>query len=154
MRSRRLLWSGLIGLVVAGGVLAGSQAERWRGMRLPPMTAQELGLDQAQADRLLELQSRQRAYRLAAYDTVGGLLRDARVELDAPEPLLNSISVEFEQTVMALALEQRSLKAERMAFYQSLDADQQARVHAHLRQQLDRLEHLHARLGSWIAQTP
>lgn len=154
MRPRNLLLLSLVGLAVAGGVLAQSLPIRWRTASLPPLSAQELGLDQTQAERLLQLQARQRAYRLAAYDTLGGLLRDARGELDQKEPQLQAISAEFEQTVIALALEHRSLKADRMAFYQSLQADQQARVQDHLRQRLDRLQQLHTRLGLWIAQTP
>lgn len=154
MSSPRLVSIGLAALVMAGSVLASGLPARWRPAALPAISAEALGLDPAGAAELARLQSRQQAFRIAAYDTLGSLLKEARSELANPEPQLQALSTEVDQALLALALEHRAMKAERMMFYQSLDAGQQALVHERLRQPLDRLEQLHTSLAPWLAQTP
>lgn len=154
MSSRLLVSLGLAALVMAGSVLAAGLPARWRTAALPPISAEALGLDPASSAELARLQSRQQAFRIAAYDTLGSLLSEARSELANPQPQLPALSADIDQALLALALEHRAMRAERMQFYQSLDAGQQALVHERLRQRLDHLAQLHSRLAPWLAQAP
>ncbi len=154
MSSHRLVSIALVALVMAGGVLAAGLPARWRAAALPPISAEALGLDPASSAQLARLQSRQQAFRIAAYDTLGSLLNEARSELANPQPQLPALSADIDQALLALALEHRAMRAERMQFYESLDAGQQALVHERLRLRLDHLEQLHSSLAPWLAQAP
>ena len=154
MRRRTLVLSSLLALAIAGAAVAGGLPARLAGQRFAPPTAKELGLDAAQSSAYAELQARQRAFRRAAHASLGNLIADAEAELSAEQVDLAALSSEVDRTLFAIVMENRGLKSERMAFYQSLDEAQKARVHVALRQRVERMQRLHAVLGDLMIDPP
>ena len=139
-----VLTAALVGTVYAQGL-----GGRLLGAR-PPAPIQIVGLSAAQQLTFHELQQRQQAFRRAAHDEVGDLIDAAQAELDAPQADLHGLSQQTTRTLAALALEANALREARLAFYDSLNAQQQAAIRAHMQQRLARLERLHALVGDFL----
>lgn len=154
MKRRTLMFSALIALGVAGSAVAGELHARWMARQTAQPSAQSLHLDTRQTQTFNDLQARQRAFRQAAYAAIGDLLVDAHSELASNAGDLPALSAEVDRTLVALVAEQHSLKSQRMAFYQSLDSEQQAAVQQALLQRVERLQRLHAAVGDFLQTQP
>lgn len=153
-KRRTVIVSSLLTLAMATAAIAGGLPGRFAAQRAAPPTAAALGLDATQTLAYADLQRQQRAFREAAHASIGTLLQDARVELSSNDADLTALSSEVDQTLIAIVMENRGLKRERMAFYQSLNTDQKSRVHAALLQRLERLQRLHAAVGDFLIEQP
>lgn len=146
--------SSLVTAIALSAVLLGSAYAQGLGGRLLAGRAapvvQVAGLSAAQQLTLQDLQQRQLAFRRAAHDEVGSLIDAAQNELADPQADLRSLSQQTTRTFAALALEANSLREARLAFYETLDAEQQAAIREHLQRRLARLERVHALVGDFL----
>ncbi len=153
MKRRTLILSSLIALSIAGSAVAGGLHARWSARQALHPSAQSLGLNATQTATFDELQVRQREFRRAAHETVGMLMADVHSELSGDSVDLASVAAEVERTLFTLVVENRSLKTERMAFYQTLNPEQKAQVHRALLQRIARLQRLHAAVGDFLHES-
>lgn len=150
---RRTLWiSGLICLGIASSAWAGGLHTRWMARHALQPTAQSLGLDAAQSRAYSDLQGRQLAFRRAAHATIGSLIDTAHDELSKDSVDLSGLLAEVDRTLLALLIENRNLKAERMDFYQTLTPEQKSKANRALLQRIERLQRLHAAIGDLLQE--
>ncbi len=152
--NRRLIVSSVLALAIAGAAMAGGLPQRFAAQRAAPPSAKELGLDAAQTAAYQDLQDSQRAFREAAHASIGTLMADAETELSAEHVDLAALSANVDRTLFAIVMENRGLKRERMAFYQTLNEAQKARVHAALLLRVERMQRLHAALADFVVDQP
>lgn len=152
MKRRTLLISGLIALGIAGSAVAGGLHARWMARQAMAPTAQSLGLDANQSAAFNELQERQGEFRRAAHAAIGTLIADAHDELSKDSADLAVLSAEVDRTLLALVIENRSLKTERMAFYQTLTPQQKSQLHQAMLERVERLQRLHATIGDFLQE--
>ena len=154
MKPRSLILAGIttLALTVAGSSLAQqhSFAARWLERQEAALSRLDLSADQRR--QLEQLLADQRSFRRAAHSELGALLSDTQADLLAPEADLHQIANEADRALLAMVAEARSLRDQRMAFYDSLDERQQAEVRALLAKRMDRAKRLHAFVGDLIEQ--
>lgn len=154
MKRRHLILSAMLSVAVTGAALASGLPGRLLAHRVGLPSAATLGLDATQTTVYAGLQNHQRAFRRATYAAIGSLLDDAHVELSSDSVDIAALSAEVDRTLLAIVIESRSLKNERINFYQSLNGEQKARVNAALLQRLERLQRAHAALGDFLIEQP
>ena len=156
MKPRSLILAGIttLALTVAGSSLAQqhSFAARWLERQEAALARLDLSADQR--SQLEQLLADQRNFRRAAHSEIGVLLTDTQADLLAPDADLHQITNEADRALLALLAEARSLRDQRMAFYDSLDERQQSEVRALLAQKMERGKRLHAFVGDLIDQAP
>jgi len=113
-----------------------------RGQAMAPPSAAELGLAGADAtrwnalrDQTIDARETTRATVLREVDTLRALLASSAPDLDAYER-------EIEQAVDSHVAAERDLRRKKLAFYDSLAPDEQAKVRAAMLDRLNRLERL------------
>jgi len=134
-----------------GSVSARGLGERWMSVRSAPVTLQIAGLDASQQQSLRELQQRQAAFRITAHAEIGQLIESAQHDLADPHADLRAMSQQTTRTLVALAAEMNALREGRLAFYESLDAEQQHAAREFLQLRLARLQRFHALVGDFLA---
>ncbi|GMU43012.1 MAG: Spy/CpxP family protein refolding chaperone [Xanthomonadales bacterium] len=122
-------------LAGTGHAVAGSFLDR-----PTPPTAAELGLSPAQAAEWQAIQADAKALRSATLEQVKTELDRTQAALAEPDADLAAIGQEYQSIAFAALLEQRQLRNRRLAFYESLNPDQQARVRAFLIEVSERAE--------------
>lgn len=156
MKTRSLVLVGLstLALAMTGVTLAQQQSFGARWFERQEAALSRLDLDVEQRAQLDQLLADQRSFRRAAHAEIGVLLTDTQADLRAPEADLHQIAAEVDRSLFALVAESRSLRAQRMAFYDSLSPEQQAEVRSLLADRLERGKRLHAFVGDLIDQAP
>lgn len=107
------------------------------GRRQPP-SAEQLGLTPAQSAEWQAIRRDAKALRAATLDQLEAELDDAADALARPDANLPAIRSGFEAIAQVFVAEQQQLKARRQAFYQSLNAEQQAQIRAWLAREAER----------------
>lgn len=139
---RTLLMSGAL----AGATCAtcGAVGSHWKGTA--PPTAEDLGLSGVSAtqwttlrDQTIDLRDSGRSALMHEFDK-------ARAVLGSDAPDLDAFDRELEQALDAHAAAARALRQRKLAFYDGLAPDQQAKVRAVLLDRLNRLERIRAAL--------
>lgn len=152
-RSLILAGATALALTLAGTAVAQqSFAARWLARQ--EAAIDRIGLDADQRRQLDQLLADQQTFRRAAHAEIGLLLDETQTDLKAPDADLHQIAAEADRTMFALVAEARVLRAQRMAFYDSLDERQQAEVRALLAGKLERARRLHAAVGDFIDGNP
>lgn len=103
-------------------------------------TAQELGLDASQKAAWERIQAQTLAFRKAILSSIEAELADTKVALADPRADLRVISAEYQSIAVAAVMEQRNLREQRLAFYDSLNPAQQAQVRAYLIEAVEQAE--------------
>ncbi|MCU0754888.1 MAG: Spy/CpxP family protein refolding chaperone [Xanthomonadales bacterium] len=145
---RRILHSlcivALLALPMAAPVEAGPFGRRVLGDaapgmgRQPPPSAEQLGLNSAQKAEWQAIRRDAKALRAATLDQLEAELSAASAALARPDANLPAIRSGIEAIAQVYLSEQQSLKARRLAFYQSLSAEQQAKVREWLAREAER----------------
>lgn len=131
----------LLALVLIGGLAAasGAVAGPFFGRPQPP-TAAALGLNPAQASQWQAIQSQAQSLRQTTLKQVASELGDAKLALAAPNADLRAIGAGFQTIAIDFLSEQRQVRDQRLAFYDSLNPAQQAQVRDFLIEQIERAE--------------
>ncbi len=95
-------------------------------------SAQELGLDASQQAAWEQIQAQTLAFRKATLSSIAAELADTRVALANPGVDLRAIGADYQTIALTALMEQRQLRDQRLAFYDSLNPAQQAQVRAFL----------------------
>jgi len=107
------------------------------GRRQPP-SAEQLGLTPAQAAEWQAIRTDAKALRSAMLDQLEAELTAASATLARPDADLPEIRSGFEAIAQVFVSEKQQLKARRMAFYQSLNAEQQTKVRVWMAREAER----------------
>lgn len=151
MKRSSLLIAAALSVALVGTAYAQGFGGRLAGWRVSAAAPQIHGLSASQQAAFQQLQARQSAFRSAAHDEIGALIRGAQQELSDPNADLRSVSQSTTRTLAALAFEANSLREERLAFYETLTAAQQSEVRAALQRRLERMARVHALVGDFLA---
>ncbi len=151
MKRSSLLIAAALSVALVGTAYAQGFGGRLAGWRVSAAAPQIHGLSTSQQAAFQQLQARQSAFRSAAHDEIGALIRGAQQELSDPNADLRSVSQSTTRTLAALAFEANSLREERLAFYETLTAAQQSEVRAALQRRLERMARVHALVGDFLA---
>lgn len=135
MRKTLLALALAVGLAGTGHAIAGPFLNR-----PTPPTAAELGLTAEQAAQWQAIQADASALRQATLAQVKAELDRTQEELAQPDADLRAIGQQYQSIALAALLEQRQLRDRRLAFYASLDPQQQAQVRAFLLEVSERAE--------------
>lgn len=119
------------------GFRALSGAGPGMGRRQPP-SAEQLGLTPAQAAEWRAIRTDAKALRSAMLDQLEAELTAASATLARPDADLPEIRSGFEAIAQVFVSEKQQLKARRMAFYQSLNAEQQTKVREWMAREAER----------------
>lgn len=146
---RTLLMSGAL----AGATCAtcGAVGSHWKGSA--PPTAEELGLSGASATQWSTLRDQTIDLRDAGRSALLQEVDKARTVLASDAPDLDAFDRELEQAIDTHAAAARALRQRKLAFYDGLAPDQQAKVRAAMLDRLNRLERLRAAFMD-LANTP
>lgn len=112
------------------------------------------GLNATQQATLDQLRTATQAQRRDAHARIGALLDTAVEELSRPDADLQALSAEAEATLLPLLLDARAKRQQKLAFYNELNAAQQAEVRAWMQQRLTRAKRLHAVVGDFLNDNP
>lgn len=156
MKTRSLVLVGLstLALAMTGVSLAQQQSFGARWLQRQEAVLSRLDLDANQRTQLDQLLADQQSFRRAAHSEIGALLSDTQADLRAPDADLHQIAADVDRSLFALIAEGRSLRNQRMAFYDNLSPEQQAEVRSLLADRLERAKRLHAVVGDLIDQAP
>lgn len=140
-------------LLLAAALATAAQrpALAWAGADRSPQIS---GLDAAQQAQLVALRAQVRQGRQAAHAGAGELIEHARAELAKPDADLRMLGAHAESVLLPILIDARANREARIAFYESLDATQQAEVRTWLQHRLDRAERIHALVGDFLADAP
>jgi hypothetical protein len=123
------------GLASTGAVVAGPFFNRPQAP-----TAAELGLDANQSAQWQAIQADTRSFRQHTLQALKAELDDTKTALASPDADLRTIGQDYQSIALAALMEQRQLRDRRLAFYESLNAQQQGEVRAYLVTLIDRAE--------------
>jgi Spy/CpxP family protein refolding chaperone len=107
------------------------------GRRQPP-SAEQLGLTPAQSAEWRAIRTDAKALRSAMLDQLEAELTAASATLARPDADLPEIRSGFEAIAQVFVSEKQQLKARRIAFYQSLNAEQQTKVREWMAREAER----------------
>ena len=137
----RLMIAGALALAVAGGAVAQNTfGARWLARQ--QAFAASLDLTAAQQASLSQLRARELAFRGDARADVAQLATRVKADLADPHADLHATVHTIQSDVDRLLAAHRDVTAAKLAFYDSLDARQQAKVRAQLLARIEKLERL------------
>ncbi|MCB1602086.1 MAG: Spy/CpxP family protein refolding chaperone [Lysobacterales bacterium] len=108
--------------------------------RVQAPSAQELGLDASQQAAWEQIQAQTLAFRKATLSSIEAELAETRVALADPDVDLRAIGADYQTIALTALMEQRQLRDQRLAFYDSLNPSQQAQVRGFLIQATEQAE--------------
>lgn len=140
------MWLNTMKILALTGSLAGATCAVCtatpRHQAMAPPSAAELGLDGADAPRWNALRDQTIDARVTALATALREKDALRGLLAANAPDLDAYEREIEQAIDGHVAAERDLRRQKLAFYDSLAPDQQAKVRAAMLDRLNRLERL------------
>lgn len=125
----------IAGLAGTGHAIAGPFFNR-----PTPPTASELGLDTTQTAQWQAIQADARALRQDTLTQIKLELSQTRESLAEPDADLRAIGQDYQSIALTALMEQRQLRERRLAFYASLNPQQQAQVRQFLIEVTERAE--------------
>ncbi len=142
-------WAVLGVFALAGAAWAGSQSPTIQRLQLAQQWLQQqaelqaaLNLSPTQEIAWQALQNQQREVFRHGREQLGELASIARVELAEPDADLPKLAATLETEVDLLMTEQRALRTRKLAFYETLSAEQQAVLRDELVRRIERTEAL------------
>lgn len=131
----------LLALALVAGLASTGHAVAGPFFNRPtPPTAAELGLSATQTGEWQAIQADAKALRESTLQSVQAELADTKSALASPNADLRAIGTGYQSIALTALMEQRQLRDRRLAFYDSLNPDQQAQVREYLIVMTERAE--------------